>query len=280
MPDLKSKDEIDLMDLFLKAINTVRSYSLLIIIFFIIGSALGLAYFLSSKKVYESKMIVSSGILTESYTKILFDNATRHLREGNTGIIAKQFNISEKAAEEVISLKIETLAKSEPTNQKENDRFLITVEVFDLQILPELQRGLIDYLENNDFVKIRVEQSRSYLKQMLSSVEKEILDMEQFKLKIINGEFFQSAKGNIMFDPTTVNSKILELKERKISLENSLQLSNSVQVIEDFTRFEKQISPLLSISLVSGSLVGLFFVVILIAIKSLQKLLTMADTAK
>jgi len=280
MPDYKKEDEIDLLELFLKAVNTFRANFWLIACFFLVGSTIGLVYFFSSKKVYESKMIVSSAILTESYTKILFENATKHIKEGNTNKISGQFHISEAAAQSIVSLEIETLGVSETNVVKENDRFLITAEVFDLQILPDLQRGIIDYLENNDFVKVRVEQNKGFLKQMLAAVEKEINDMEQFKVRIFNGDFFQSAKGNIMFDPTTVNSKILELNEKKINYQNLLQLSNSVQVIEDFSRFEKQSQPTLSISLMSGSMVGIFFVALVIGFKSIRKLISMADAAK
>ena len=47
-----------------------------------------------------------------------------------------------------------------------------------------------------------------------------------------------------MFDPTTVNSKILELTERKNKSSKSvLILANSVQVIEGFTAFEKPSKP-------------------------------------
>ena len=41
-------------------------------------------------------------------------------------------------------------------------------------------------------------------------------------------------KGNVMFDPTIVNSKIVELTKEKITLQNNLALVNSVQVIEGF----------------------------------------------
>ncbi len=114
---------------------------------------------------------------------------------------------------------------------------------------PIFKMVLVHYLENNEFVKIRVEQNKNYLKQMLAKLEQEIKDMEEFKLKIFNGEFFQSAKGNVMFDPTIVNSKILELTKEKINLQNNLALANSVQVIEGFTTFERPSSPKLSISL-------------------------------
>jgi hypothetical protein len=102
----------------------------------------------------------------------------------------------------------------------------------------------------------------------------EIKELENLKTKIGSGEFYQSAKGNVMFDPTSVNSKILELTDKKLTLENNLQLSSSVQLVEGFTKFEKHTRPLLSVSLVSGSIVGLVFVGIFIVFKSLRAMLS------
>ena len=280
MVDQKKNDEIDLIDLLLKVVRTFRANFWLIILFFFLGSAFGLAYFFTSKKVFENKMIVSSEILTESYTKTMFENANRYRREGNGRLLAAQFHISEKAAMEIVSLTVEPLTKTEAEDLKESKSLLITVQVFDEQILPELQRGLISYLENNEFAKIRVEHKRTYMKHMLASVEKEIKDLEEFKLRIFRGDFFQSAKGNVMFDPTIVNSKILELKDRKIGYENNLQIVSGIQVIDGFTKFENPSKPKLFSSLLAGSLAGLFIVGLAITFNSIRKLLTMAEATK
>ncbi|MBA4054551.1 MAG: hypothetical protein C0490_07560, partial [Marivirga sp.] len=272
-------DEVDLFELLLKGINLFRANFWLIAAFFLIGSAMGVTYFFSSPKIYENNLIISSGILTESYCKILFDNANKYIEEGNKSAIAKQFGVSESTAKKINSFSIETLVTTE-TAAKENERFLITVEVSDQEMLPELEKGIVNYLENNAFVKVRVEQNKLSISQTLSEIDAEIKDLEEFKVRIFNGDFFQSIKGNVMFDPTSVNSKILELKERKINLQNVLQLANSVQVIEGFTRFEKQTKPKLSMSIVAGSVVGLFCVGLLIAFKSIRKLVLMAEAAK
>ena len=279
MSDSKKNDEIDLSELFLKAIITVKANFLLILLFFFIGLAVGLAYYLSSRKVFENKMIISSAILTESYGRTLIENTNRYIREGNNAALASQLYITEVEAREINSLKIETLTKSESEDQKESERLLITAEVFDQNVLPKLQHGIVAYFENNEFAKVRVEQNKSYFKEMLARTENEIKDLEQFKFRIFNGDFFQSSKGNVMFDPTIVNSKILELTEKKIGYQNALRLANSVQVIDGFTRFEHQTKPKLSVSLTSGSLVGLFFVGMLIVFKSVRRLLRMAETA-
>ena len=278
MVKVKNSSEIDLLELFLKGINIIRANFWLIVLFFCLGSALGVGYYYSSSKVYESTMVISSGILTRSYSENLFDRLTRHRREMNFAAVMSLLGVSEKTAKSIADIDIKNISKAD--DLKDPDKFIITAYVLDQDVLPELQKGLIHYIENNEYVKIRVEQNRNYLKQTLAKIEQEIKDMEEFKQKIVSGAFFQVAKGNVMFDPTTVNSKILDLTKEKINLQNSLALSSSVQVIEGFSKFERPSSPKLSISMIAGSFVGLFFVGALIVFKSVRRLVKMADAAK
>jgi hypothetical protein len=272
------KDEFDLYDLFFKGVEIIRANFWLIAIFFVVGSLLGLGYYYSSTKVYETRMVVSSSILTRSYAEALIDRLNRHRRELDLKAIMESLNVSEPTAKNLIHLDTEVVSQIDET--KEPERFIITAEVLNQEILPDLQKGLVHHFANNEFVKVRVEQNKKYLSQMIAKVEEEIKDMEVWKEKIISGEFFQRTQGNVMFDPTTVNSKILELTKDKITLQNSLELANSVQVIEGFTKYQRPVRPRLSVSLISGSFVGLLFVTILIAFKSVRKVLRMADAAK
>lgn len=272
------KDEFDLYELFFKGVEIIRGNFWLIVTFFVAGTLLGLSYYYSSTKVYETRMVVSSSILTRSYAEALIDKLNRHRRELNIKAIMQSLNVSEPTAKNIMRLDTEVVSQIDET--KEPERFIITAEVLDQDILPDLQKGLVHHLANNEFVKVRVEQNKKYLNQMIAKFDEEIKDMEVWKEKIISGEFFQRTQGNVMFDPTTVNSKILELTKERINLQNNLELANSVQVIEGFTKYERPVRPRLSISLISGSFVGLVFVSILIAFKSIRKILRMADAAK
>jgi len=273
MAELKTKEDLDLFETFLKAVRIVVLNFWLIVIFFVVGTVIGVALFYTSSKVYESRMIVSSSILTDSYVKVMFENASKYLKQGNSEVLAEQLQISEATARQISSLEIENLSSVLSNSPKENERFLITAEVLDTKILPELQKGLVTYLENNDFVKVRVEQNRALYKEMLTSVEKEIRDMEELKRRISSGDFFQAAKGNMMFDPTTVNSKILELTEKKIGYQNSLQLSNSVQVIDKFTNFKRHSNPKISVLMISGATFGLILAGLIIFYKVVRAVL-------
>lgn len=278
MEQARNKDEVDLMEVFLKILSALRANFWLIVLSFLVGTALGLGYYYSSNKVYESKMVVSSAILTSSFSEALVDKINRHRREQNSDAIKKLLNCDVETAKNIVFLEIDKM--SQVDDLKETDKFIITAQVLNQDVLPDLQQGLLYYLENNEYVKIRVEQNKKYLQQMVSRLDAEIKDMEAFKQRLTNGSFFETARGNVMFDPTTVNSKILDLTKERINLQHSLELSNSVQVIEGFTRFERPSSPRLLISLISGSFVGLFFVGLFIAFKSIRKILRLADSAK
>jgi hypothetical protein len=272
------RDEFDLYELFFKGVEIIRANFWLIVIFFVVGTLLGLTYYYSSAKVYQTRMVVSSSILTRSYAETLIDKLNRHRRELNLQALKESLNISEAAAKDIVHLDTEVISQLDET--KEPERFIVSAEVLNQSILPDLQKGLVHHLANNEFVKIRVDQNKKYLSKMIDEVDEEIKDMEVLKEKIISGEFFQRTQGNVMFDPTTVNSKILDLTKERINLQNNLELVNSVQVIEGFTKYERPVRPKLSLSLISGSFVGLVFVSILIAFKSVRRILRMADAAK
>lgn len=272
-------DEIDLVELLVKSVLLVKRNFTQIVLFFLVGSGLGFAYASLAPKAYESNMIISSGILTESYSKRLIENLNTLIKEVNIEELSVRLALTEDESKGLNKFKIESIKeKSIATQDIDNSSFIITVELKDELLLPKLEKGLVNYLQDNDFVKVRVEQSRNYLKQMIAKVQAEIESLESFKSSIYEGKFFQSTNGNIMFDPTTVNSKILDLTKEKINLEHSLELVNSVQVINSFTKFDKPVWPKKSISMVAGATFGLFLVGLLIAFKSLRKLVRFAES--
>ena len=281
MADVRT-DEIDLMNLLLRSIRGIRENFWLILVFFVLGTALGFGYYFSTRKVFENKMIVSSKIMTESYSKKLVDNLNQYMREGNKKALQSQLSISEETAENWVGIKIESPYSNEGEISKEIDRnyFIVTVEVFSQNIVPDLQTGLVNYFENNEYVTIRVNQKREFYKTLITKIEQEIKDLEDLKVKIYKGDFFQNSKSSVMFDPTVVNTKIIGLTEQKMIYAQELQLVNSVQLLEGFTKFDKPVKPKLGLSLAGGSFMGIIFVAIFLAIKFIRRLLRMEEASR
>ncbi|MEP2670021.1 MAG: Wzz/FepE/Etk N-terminal domain-containing protein [Cyclobacteriaceae bacterium] len=272
-----TNDEIDLVELLVKTVLLIKRNLIQILIFFVVGTGLGYAYASLAPKVYESKMLVSSEILTESYSEKLFENLQNLIKERNYSSVSSVLGLSNDEAKALSKIKIESALKDKPQKEDEKKFFLITVELTDQSVLPKLQTGFLNYFEQNDFVKLRVEAKRKMHQQIISKIDEEIKSLEKFKTEISDGSFFSRTKGDVMFDPTTVNSKIVGLTQERESLEERLALINSVEVVEGFTVFDKPIWPKKSVSLAAGATLGLFLVGILIAFKSIRKLVRFAE---
>lgn len=276
-----SSDEIDLMELFLKLVRMIKKNFTMIVSFFVVGTLLGSVYGMFGTKVYESKMMVTSDILTDAYNDKLGENLNDLLKEKNLELIANKLSLSKEESENLVSIKIESAQKEKPSQKEDEKRwFLITAKVLNQEVLDKLEKGIATYLENNEFVKIRIEQKKNFNRELIKKIEKEILTLENFKNKVYEGNFFENNKGNVMFDPTVVNVRIIELNKEKLKYENDLQIVNSVQIVEGFTKFNKPVSPNKAISLAAGATLGLFFVGILIAFKSIRKVVRMAEEAE
>lgn len=272
-----NSDEIDLVELLVKIVLLIKRNLIQIIIFFVVGTGLGYAYASLAPKVYESKMLVSSEILTESYSEKLFVNLQNLINENNYSAIAPITGLTSVEAMALSKITIESALKDKPQKEDEKKFFLITVELTDQGILPKLQAGIINYFKQNDYVKLRVETKRKMLIEVISKIDQEIKSLETFKKDIGDGSFFSRTKGDVMFDPTTVNSKIVGLTQERESLEERLALINSVEVVEGFTIFDKPIWPKKSVSLAAGATLGLFLVGLMIAFKSIRKLVRFAE---
>lgn len=272
-----NNDEIDLVELLVKVVLLIKRNLIQIVIFFVVGTGLGYAYASLAPKVYESKMLVSSEILTESYSEKLFENLQNLIKEQNYKELSSKIGLSEDEAESLSKILIESALEDKPQKEDEKKFFLITVECTDQSILPKLQSGLINYFKQNDYVRVRVETKRKMHNEVIAKIDEEIKSLEEFKTEISDGSFFNRSKGDIYFDPTTVNSKIVGLTQEREALEEKLTLISSVEVVEGFTQFDKPVWPKKSVSLAAGATLGLFLVGMMIAFKSIRKLVRFAE---
>jgi len=274
-----NSDEIDLLELLARIVISIKSNFKLIAGAFIIGSLLGLAYYQFIPKSYESRLLISSQILTESYCKTIVEDLNKLIRERNIESLSSKLNLSPTEALALGKLDVKNaIEKVDGRKEEEKNYLTITCQGSDNSIWPSLQKGLINFLENNDYVKVRVEQKKKYFTQVIEKIDKELVDLNDLKSRIANGQVTQSNKDNlILFDPTTVNTKILDLNKEKINLQNELEIVNSIQVVEGFTVFEKPISPKLSISLSAGASFGLFIVALILGFKSLRKIVSLSE---
>src|SRR5258706_3715763 len=274
----ETSDEIDLLEFLARIILLIKKNTKIIVLALVTGTVLGLFYYQFVHKVYESKMILLSDILTSSYSERITESLDRLISESNTKILSERLKMSEQDAKQIGKIEIESVKQDKTKDEKENAIFIVTVKVINKDVLPRLQENIIEYLRNNEFVKIRVEQRKKYTIEIIEKIDEQLSSLDQLKSRITKGEFGQVGKESlVLFDPTSVHSKILELNRERTSLQNSLETINSIQLVEGFTVFEKPVGPKLSISLAGGASLGLFFVGVVIAFKTIRKMLHFSE---
>lgn len=275
-------DEIDLLDLFLKFVLIVKNNALTILLFFIFGTVIGTLYYYSSKKVFENTLLVRSTILTDASSKIIINNLNDLLKEDNKAEVSRLLTLTPEEAGNISSIKIESDELKENTNinmeKKPGVLYLLKIRTYNQDFLPKLQTGLINFIEKSEYVKVRVEQNKKNLTELVKKSEEEIKSLESLKERFYEGSFFREKKdGSILFDPTEINSKIIELTEKKHEYQNELELVESVQVIQPFIALQKPVSPNLALTISAGAFFGMVMVGIFIAFKSVRKLVRMAE---
>lgn len=263
-------DEIDLEVLLIRTARFLKAKLKALSISGLIGGATLLTASFLLPQVYSSKMILLSDILISSYSEHLTEGLNQLIKESNTDLLSKRLGISEADALNIKHIDIEDIKKEAKADSKKEDEmiFLITAEVTDRELIPRLQEGIIAYLRNNEYVKVRVQQRIDLYKQMISKTESEIRSLDSLKQRIFNGRPVPSGNSELMLiDPSAIYLRVLELNRAVIDYKHSLELVNSIQLVEGFTAFKKPDKPQKSLMLLVGFFGGIFLTLIYFGIK-------------
>ncbi|MEL7002540.1 MAG: hypothetical protein AAFN93_07370 [Bacteroidota bacterium] len=136
------------------------------------------------------------------------------------------------------------------------------------------------YLENNEYVKKRIELNKNRNKILLQKVRADIREMDSLKNDFLKGELYVTGPGNnlALFDPTDIYAKIMLLNKEEISYLQNLELIDSIQLIEGFTPFKRPISPKRLTSIATGGLMGLLLIIGIIFILELRSYIRKLET--
>ncbi len=269
--EAKATDEIDIQELAVKIIQYFRKHLRFILISSSVGLALSIVIYLLMPKISESKMILLSDILTESYSERITESLDNLIREKNNTALSSRLAITEVEAGQIKSIEIESVKKDKDKNDA--NIFIVTANIKDKTILPKLQNGIIQFLRNNEYVKIRVRQRKEMYEKLISKLGIEISSLDSLKRRLFLGQpVYSKSSEMLLVDPTNIYSKIIELNKEQINYKNALELVDSIQLVEGFTVFEKPASPKLSIFLIAGFTIGFLFAIGLLTLLQLFKL--------
>ena len=255
----------------------IRRYRVILLVSVVLFAGLGLAFHNMGKDYYSSRMVIES----EYYNSVLMEGAIGTLNElaeeGAYGLLAQKLNISLKEAENLRSFKVEAMMSEENErllavyqqaveageltieemvglNERliQNDsQYRIIVEVFSNDFLGNLQKGIVTYLEENEYVNRRMEVKENNLIALQGKLQQERAKLDDLKGLIAQvymrmGETERSGSNNVILggaesatDPLNVFREDIKLYNEELGIKKELALIDNVEVIRGFTAFTR-----------------------------------------
>jgi hypothetical protein len=281
----KQTDEIDLIELFQrigkwingafnKLLNLLYFFILLLIrksiwifSFAIIGIAIGLVMFSSTRRYYTAEMIMQSNSVANFYIINSINQLNELFKNRNSELLLKylKLNVNEVANVKSIQaaygmdLDFDGGAEYADYEDRYNPKdttivrltniFFIKVEVYDESVFESLKEGTKRYILNNPFILQSNEIRLSQTKSLIESYNIEINKLDSLQKSYYYNQLTQKAGNSQMLflnekEVKLFHNDLIELLEKKLALEKSLLLNpDPITVVQDFTPLSKQENP-------------------------------------
>lgn len=247
----------------------------IVTLFLFIGIALGIGITLYNlqQKTYSSSMSVSHIRVDNDYCYLMIAGLNAYAEAEDYKGLAAVLSIDEKTASQVKKFKSsplnENIAKRFADSVSVHIPFKVLVEVNDVSILDTLQKGILNYLESNEFALKTKEIEKENLWKTEVRIRKEIIELDSLK-RIVNQSIIPRGTGSGIIlgepiDPVAVYKNAMESYEKLLRVNDKLQLNNSFELMVGFSKNSKpsglNIIHYILISVLIGYFFGLFWLV-------------------
>ena len=212
-------------------------------------------------------MIINSYTLSENILIEYIDNIDKIIKDKNYDLLSKRMKIDSSLISSVTDINAKSAYDDK---EKKNKGYLyVNVNVTDNEVLPELKNALLNFFDQEPFVKNEIEIYIQNNNDLITKIDDEISKLELLQSNTIKPS---QDKGdvNIYNDQKSFQNEILSLIKEKQTREKLLQFASPFRVIQDFTVFKKPIRKTVTYTF-SGCLLFGFLAMIYLILKNLNK---------
>lgn len=254
LPENK-KDDLDLIALLERIFSFFSKYGKLIAVCSIAGMLIGILLFFVLPKRYSSTLLLHSFTLTNTEHINIIDNWNQLLKKGEYEALSKDLNCDPGMLEKVSKISASEIQKLYIQNNPNG--FMVEAIVKDTGVLDALQKGIINGLENGEYLKAKLESKKSNLRQLIEKVKIEMSKLDSTKKDIeksINNN--NKSSSSYIIDVSGITGQMISLNEKLLGYQEDLRFTRAVQVLHNFAKFKKPESPKLFKLLVLGFIAG------------------------
>ena len=265
-----TSENIDLLLLVERTIAFFKKYKWTFITAIVIGIGIGVFAYIKIPNTYRSRLILHSFYLSNQEHIGVIDNWNALLKKKEYDELSTALGCDKNILPRLKRIQGSEIQKVFTPNNPNG--FFVDVVVTDNSILDELQKCITAGLENNEYIKERLEVRRKDLKELIEKVEDEILKLDSTKTqieRIIEGK--EKSSSSVIIDASAINGHLIDMTEKLYGYRQDLKFTSAVQVIQGFSKFNKPSDPKLIPLIALGLILFLGIAYIISLISSVNK---------
>jgi hypothetical protein len=253
---INDEDEINLLYIVYNTLTLIKKNVPILLGIILLSVFIGIFQYFKTEPLYKTRLIADSFVLPNTEIINIVETWQGLINKGDYSTLAGKLKLGEATVKKILSLEAQNTGtgKTEQSIDSKNENsFVINASVTDVQIIDSLEIAIISALESNEYVMKRVAIRKENSEALKKRIASEIADLDTIKQSVRNLlEIGRPASGTFITNPTDVNVRIIELYEKILELESTIQLSEDIQVIESFTKTTRPDGPKLLPYLIYG----------------------------
>ncbi len=238
-------DEIDIKQVIKISINFLKKHKKLLSIFLFLAIIGGFFKYFHTKPYYETEMVITSGLVYEKSNQLYKTNLQpilsvlnilkKNINKKNYKFTKNSLNISNPKSIKEIEVEV---YKDKNLTTVEPENILIKIKIYDKSLLKKVQKSIVNYCNQNDYVKLEFEKQLKYRKKSKKIIENELKLLDSLKPVLTKNTYNNNNFAIVDFGNL---SNLIELQLQKQKLSSSV-IENPVIVVHRFSEFPQKIS--------------------------------------
>ncbi len=224
-------DDINVVELAIAVYRYVRKQFMLFSVFLFFGLLAGLGVYMVKDARFSTEMLANSPVMNNRMTSI-FNNLALLVEDRQYHALARELNVPVSVAENLVAI---SAARNEIEDEKEEGSellsFTVRITLSDTSSVNELQKAMISYISNNDFVRSKIDLRRRLIEKLIVKIDEETAELDSLQQLALQPKnagqvqlYVSKSSQNDLVDLLTEKNRLLEV----------LQETQAVNVIHPF----------------------------------------------
>ena len=268
-------EEINIRQIFSEFVHFNKRNKSLIFVFILFGIISVILFQNLKPAYYETKAICMSGIseyerleqleeLSQRTAVDLINYLQINIANKDYGQLSELLGISKEMTGKIKNIEAEQLYQQD-MNEKYYalNKFEISLSVFDNTIIDDVQKGLINYFNNNNFIKQYHKMYIDANNRLINEIDKEINVLSEMRIQGAKNSVDLSSVNIISGkEDKTISNQIMSLVQLKEDATTNISLLKPLFFVQDFAKTNKTERDIMLWSLLAGFISYLFSLII------------------